>query len=91
LQPSTQLVGVANGGISKEKYVAQLPFRKLSAQLIQADIFQDFPTSLMSMGKTMDDGTVSVFTEKGIKVFKDQGRRHPHHMQRRTHTHWNPG
>ena len=37
---------------------------------MQADTFQDFPTSLMSVGKTADDGTVSVFTKEGINVFK---------------------
>ena len=62
--------GVANGGTSKAKYVTQLPIRQLSAQAMQADTFQDFPTSLMSVGKTADDGTVSVFTKEGINVFK---------------------
>ncbi len=32
LQPSTQKVGVANGGTSNAKYVTQLPFQQLSAQ-----------------------------------------------------------
>jgi hypothetical protein len=57
---------------SNAKYVTQLPFQKLSAQPRQADTFQDFPTSLMSMGKTSDDGTVSVFTKEGINVFKEE-------------------
>jgi hypothetical protein len=39
---------------------------------MQADTFQDFPTSLMSMGKTSDDGTVSVFTKEGINIFKEE-------------------
>jgi hypothetical protein len=72
LRPSTRQVGVANGGTSNAKYVTQLPFQKLSAQLRQADTFQDFPTSLMSMGKTSDDGTVSVFTKEGDNVFKEE-------------------
>jgi hypothetical protein len=58
LRTSTLKVGVANGGISKAKYVTQLPFRQLVAQATQADTFQDFPTSLMSVGKTAEDGTV---------------------------------
>jgi hypothetical protein len=61
-----------NGGICKAKYVTQLPFCKLSAQSRQADTFQDFPTSLMSMGKTLDDGTVSVFTKEGVNLFKKE-------------------
>ena len=47
----TQKEGVANGGTSKAKYVTQLQFRQLSAQAMQADTFQDFPMSLMSVGK----------------------------------------
>jgi hypothetical protein len=39
---------------------------------MQADTFQDFPTSLMSVGKTADNGTVSVFTKDGINVFKEE-------------------
>jgi hypothetical protein len=72
LRPSTRQVGVANGGTSNAKYVTQLLFQKLSAQSRQADTFQGFPTSLMSMGKTLDDGTVSVFTKEGINVFKEE-------------------
>ncbi len=51
MRTSTRKVGVANGGTSKAKYVTQLPFQQLSAQATQADTFQDFPTSLMSVGK----------------------------------------
>ncbi len=65
-------VGVANGGTSKAKYVTQLPFRKLSAQAMQADTFQDIPTSLMSVGKKADNGTVSVFTKEGVNIFKEE-------------------
>jgi hypothetical protein len=38
----------------------------------QADTFQDFPTSPMSMGKSSEDGMVSVFTKEGINVFKEE-------------------
>ncbi len=72
LQTSTQKVGVASGGTSKAKYVTQLPFRHLSAQAMQADTFQDFPTSLKSVGKMANDGTVSVFTKEGVNVFKEE-------------------
>jgi hypothetical protein len=40
--------------------------------LRQADIFQDFPTSLMSVGKTSDDSRVSVFTKEGVNIFKEE-------------------
>ena len=72
LRPSTRKVGVANGGTSTAKYVTQLPFQQLSTQAMQADTFQAFPTSLRSVGKTEDDGTVSVFTKVGVNVFKDE-------------------
>jgi hypothetical protein len=72
LGPSTGQVWVANGSTSKAKYVTQIPFCKLSAQLMQADAFQDFPTSLMSTGKTANNGTVSVFTKEGVNVFKEE-------------------
>jgi hypothetical protein len=39
---------------------------------MQADTFQDFPTSLMSVGKTADNDTVSVFTKEGLNVFKEE-------------------
>jgi hypothetical protein len=39
---------------------------------MQADTFLDFPTSLMSVGKTADNGTVSVFTKEGVNVFKKE-------------------
>jgi hypothetical protein len=78
-----------NGGTSNAKYITQLPFQKLSAQSRQADTFQDFPTSLMSVGRTSDDSMVSVFMKEGINVFI-QGRGCPHNMQRRTNPHRHP-
>jgi len=39
---------------------------------MQADRFQDFPMSLMSVGKMADDGTVSVVTKEGVNVFKEE-------------------
>jgi hypothetical protein len=45
----------------------------LSAKAKQADTFQDFPSSLMSIGKTADDGTISIFTKNGVTVHKETG------------------
>lgn len=75
LWPSTHQVGASNWGTSKVKYVTQLPlFQKLSVQAMQADTFQDFPASLMSIGKTAvdDDGTISTFTKQGVTVHKEE-------------------
>ncbi len=71
IRKSTRWVGVANGGVSQAKFVTQLPFKDLSAQATQADTFQDFPSSLMSVGKTANDGTISIFTKDGVTVHKE--------------------
>ena len=62
LRPSHKCVAVANGGMGKVKYVTRLPFPQLSTKKAEADTFEDFPSSLMSMGKTSDDGNISIFT-----------------------------
>jgi hypothetical protein len=62
---------VANGRVSQAKFVMQLPFKDLSAKAKQADTFQDFPSSSMSIGKTADDGTISIFTKNGVTVHKE--------------------
>ncbi len=68
------MVGVANGGTSQAQHTTQLLFHKLSVQARQADTFQDFLTLLMSMGKTSNNGTISVFTKTktGVTVFKEE-------------------
>jgi hypothetical protein len=70
IQQSTRRVGVANGGVSQAKFVTQLPFKDLSAKAMQPDTFQDFPSSLMSIGKTANNGTISIFTKDGVTVHK---------------------
>jgi hypothetical protein len=62
---------VANGEVCRAKYVTKLPFNKLSAKATQADSFEDFPSSLMSVGQVSDDGTVSIFTKDGVTVHKE--------------------
>jgi hypothetical protein len=71
IQKSTRQVGLANGGVSQAKFVTQLPFKDLSARATQADTFQDFPSSLMSMGKTTNDGTIFIFAKDGVTVHKE--------------------
>jgi hypothetical protein len=39
---------------------------------MQANTFQDFPTSLISIGKMANNDTVSVFTKEGVNVFKEE-------------------
>ena len=72
LRKSIKHVGVANSRISAGKHVTKLPFKQLSAEAAQADTFTEFPTSLMSVGKTCDDGNISIFTKDGVTVHKEQ-------------------
>jgi len=71
MRPSTKQVGVANGGTSIGKHATIVPFPNLSLTASAVDSFDDFPTSLMSVGKTTDDGMVSIFTKDGITVLKE--------------------
>jgi hypothetical protein len=72
LCPSSKQVAIANGATSRGKNVTQLPFPTLSAQVRTADTFQEFPTSLMSVGKVADDGNISIFTKNGVTVHNEQ-------------------
>jgi hypothetical protein len=71
LRPSSRQVGIANGSTSKARYISRLPFPQLSTNAALTDSFDDFPQSLMSVGKTCDDGTVAIFTQSGVTVHKD--------------------
>ena len=72
LRPSTKQVVVANGQVSTAKHESSLPFEGLSKHANKADIFHDFPQSLMSVGKVADDGTISVFTKDGVTVHREE-------------------
>ena len=63
-------VGVSNGGDCNGKYVTSLPFPKLHSKTAEADTFEEFPTSLMSVGKISDDGNLSIFTKYGVNIHK---------------------
>ena len=72
LRRSTKSVGVANAGTSRGKWETELPIPQLSKKPAKADYFSDFPTSLMSVGKTNDNGNVSIFTKDGVTVHKEE-------------------
>ena len=72
LRASSKRVRVANGDTSNAKHITALPFPQLSEKARQADTFDNFPTSLMSVGKTSDDGTISIFTKTGVSVHREQ-------------------
>eukprot|EP00804_Cyclotella_cryptica_P013560 CCRYP_012915-RA/>CCRYP_012915-RA protein AED:0.35 eAED:0.35 QI:0/-1/0/1/-1/1/1/0/404 len=71
LRPSAKRVGVAYGSTSVGKHATALPFPLLSHMATSADLFDDFPTSLMSVGKTADDGTIPIFTKDGVTIHKE--------------------
>ena len=64
LRLSAKKAGVENGGACNGKYVTKMPFPKLSNRAAEVETFEEFPTSLMSVGKTADNGNVSIFTKK---------------------------
>jgi hypothetical protein len=72
LKPSTKHIGVANGSTSRAYHVSCLPFPQISPTAMHADSFPDFPQSLMSISKTCDDGTISIFTQDGVSVHAKQ-------------------
>ena len=72
LRPSTKLVVVANGEESHGNKVTALPIPQLDSKDTKADTFYDFPTSLMSVGKTSDAGIISIFTKEGVTVHKEE-------------------
>ena len=71
-RPSHKRVAVANGGTSKGKYVTRLPFPHLSTTIADSDTFEEFPSSLMSVVKTDDEGNVSIFTDEKVQVYKEE-------------------
>ena len=72
LRISAKKVGVAIGSTCKGQYVTALPFPQLSTKAAEANTFNDFPTSLMSVRKTADDGNISIFTKEGVSVYKEE-------------------
>ena len=71
LQLSHKRVAVANGGTSEGKYITRLPLPELSRTTAEADAFVEFPSSLMSMGQTSDDGNTSIFTDEKVQFYKE--------------------
>jgi hypothetical protein len=65
-------VAVANGETCKAKFVTHLPFHTLSTSAKQAKTFTEFLHSLMSVGKTANNGMISIFTKEGVTVHKEQ-------------------
>ena len=52
--------------------MTSLPFPQFSKKAAEADTFEEFPTSLISVGKTANDVNVSIFTKEDVKVYKEE-------------------
>ena len=63
---------MANNGTSNVKWETALPLPQLSKEAAKADSFNEFPTLLMSVDKTNDDGNVSIFTSNGVTVHTEE-------------------
>ena len=63
LRQSTQRINVVNREVCSGTNVTTLPVPQLSAKDTKADTFDNFPHPLMSIGKTSDAGTISIFTK----------------------------
>ncbi|KAL7529542.1 hypothetical protein ACHAWF_003018, partial [Thalassiosira exigua] len=72
LRPSTKRVSIANSSTSMGTHRTTLPFDKLSNEANGADSFENFPHSLMSVGKVADNNAVSIFTKHGVTAYKEE-------------------
>ena len=63
---------MANGGTSTATPVIPLHIPRLSKTAAEANTFENFLTSLLSVGKINDDGNVSIFTKQGVTVHKEE-------------------
>ena len=72
LRRSTKRVGVADGSVCLGNNVTRLPVPELEQHATEADTFDAFPHSLMSVGKTSDAGTISIFTKDGVSVHNEE-------------------
>ena len=62
----------SNGNACNGKYVTKMPFPHLSKKVAEAEKFEEYPTYLMSFGKTAGDGNMSIFAREGITVYKEE-------------------
>ena len=72
LRHSSRKVNTTNSWCSQGKYVEELSIRELSDKAAEVGTFDSFPQSLISVGKTNDNGHVSIFTKTGFTVHKEE-------------------
>ena len=69
MRVSANKIGVGNDGACNGKYVTKFPFPQLSNRAKEADTFEELPTFIMSVGKTADDGNVSIFKKERVTIY----------------------
>ena len=69
---SANKADVSNGGACNGKQVTKLTFPQFSNKVEEADTFEEFPTSLMIVGKTAEEGNVYILTREGVTVYKEE-------------------
>ena len=62
---------MVNGEVSTGTNVTTLPVPQLPEEDTEADIFDNFPHSLTSVGKTSDARTISIFTRDKVTVRRE--------------------
>ena len=63
---------MANAGTNSVKWETKLSLPHTSKETAKADSLNKIPTSLMSVGKTNDNGNISIFTKDGVTVHKEE-------------------
>ena len=69
----TKKVGVANGMVCHGDKITHLPIPQLDSKTTEANTTNNFPSSLMSVEKTADTGTISIFTKDGVTIHNEKG------------------
>ena len=72
LRNSTKRVRVANNASSEGKYETLLPFDNIPQSAREATLFEDFPHSLISVGKMAASGLISIFTKNDVEVHREE-------------------
>ena len=72
-EPSTKLVGAANGNFMRASTKAVLPMSQLRPEAREADIIPDLKNSLVSISKLADSSYVTIFQpgNKGVAVYDE--------------------
>ena len=71
LRKSNKRVQSASKNISSGINVTRLPIPNLPTKATTADTFNNWSSNLLSVGRVAEADTISVFTKRGVKVYKE--------------------